>query len=100
MKPTRLEAIGPRGEACIILRAELDLPDSSKQQRFTLASGEKLRPTDDQRVFETLDGKRRFRLRNLEQAVPGSVISPANSEATAQRALIGSALVQPKLDFR
>lgn len=67
MTSERLEAIGPNGEACIILRAEPSQLDSKKQARYTLAAGERLRPVDElNSVFETLDGKRRFRLRHFK----------------------------------
>jgi hypothetical protein len=59
----RLEAVGQRGEACIILRTEVTLPNGSQQNAWTLATGERLKPTEDTNVFETVDGKRRFRLR-------------------------------------
>jgi len=61
--PERLEAIGQRGEACIILRSEVAQPNGLRQLSYTLATGERLKPTDDTGVFETLDGQRRFRLR-------------------------------------
>jgi len=61
--PERLEAVGQRGEACIILRNEVTLPNGTRADAWTLATGERLRPTDEPRVFETLDGHRRFRLR-------------------------------------
>jgi hypothetical protein len=61
--PERFEAIGPRGEACIIVRFEIALPNGTTQMSHALASGERLKPTDDPSVFETLDGKRAFRLR-------------------------------------
>lgn len=67
----RLEAIGPRGEACIIVRA---LPEGGTPKRdagagdreqpsYRLATGERLATTDDPAAFETLDRKRRFTLR-------------------------------------
>jgi hypothetical protein len=61
--PERFEAIGPRGEACIILRVEKTLPNGTTQRSHALASGERLKPTEDPASFETLDGKRTFRLR-------------------------------------
>ena len=61
----RLEAVGQRGEACVILRSEVALPNGSHQLAYTLATGERLKPAEDQdpRVFTTLDGRRQFRLR-------------------------------------
>ena len=67
----RLEAIGPHGEACIIIRsgAEFDGADRAEDasrdspSSYTLATGDRLRSTDDPKVFVTLDRNRRFRLR-------------------------------------
>ena len=67
----RLEAKGPRGEACIIVRtwaasAASDRGATAGERRqpsYRLATGERLNPTDDPSVFETLDGSRRFTLR-------------------------------------
>lgn len=61
--PERLEAVGQRGEACIILASDVTLPNGSQQKAYTLATGERLKPTEDPSVFETVDGRRRFRLR-------------------------------------
>ena len=61
--PERLEAVGQRGEACIILCSDVTLPNGSQQKSYTLATGERLKPTEDPGVFETVDGRRRFRLR-------------------------------------
>ncbi len=61
--PERFEAIGPRGEACIIVRFETALANGTSQLSHALASGERLKPTDDPSAFETLDGKRVFRFR-------------------------------------
>ena len=62
--PERFEAIGPRGEACIIVRFEVALANSATQLSHALASGERLKATDDPAAFETLDGKRVFRFRS------------------------------------
>ena len=67
----RLEAKGPRGEACIIVRTANDVDTSNLSGRsnrpglasYRLASGERLNPTDDPKVFQTLDGSRQFTLR-------------------------------------
>ena len=67
----RLEAKGPRGEACIIVRtwAASATPPSGDgagergQPSYRLATGERLATTDDPAVFETLDRLRRFTLR-------------------------------------
>ena len=58
----RLEAIGERGEACIIVKQSSPDLDEPQVPVFTLASGERLRPTGEGE-FETLDGQRKFRLR-------------------------------------
>ena len=67
----RLEAKGLRGEACIIVRTWTRLDtlnlsggsDVGEVSSYRLATGERLNPTDDPAVFETLDGMRRFTLR-------------------------------------
>ena len=67
----RLEARGSRGEACIIIRnwsgrdsSNAGCPYGERgQPSYRLATGERLNPTDDSKVFETLDGTRRFALR-------------------------------------
>ena len=69
----RLEANGPRGEACIIIRTG-SAPDTVQPGEasggqvlptYRLATGERLVTTDDPAVFETLDRSRRFTLRQL-----------------------------------
>ena len=69
----RLEAKGPRGEACIIIRTWL-APDASHSGNptgdrgpasYRLATGERLNTTDDTAVFVTIDGSRRFVLRGI-----------------------------------
>jgi len=67
----RLEAIGPRGEACIIVRTASDVDTSNLSGRsslgglpsYHLASGDRLNPTDNPKVFQTLDGSRKYTLR-------------------------------------
>jgi hypothetical protein len=67
----RLEARGPRGEACIIVRTwpATAAPQAGNaagergQPTYCLGTGERLATTDDPAVFETLDGSRRFTLR-------------------------------------
>lgn len=67
----RLEAKGHRGEACIIVRTWTRLDTSNLTgesglkglSSHRLATGERLNPTDDPAVFETLDKMRRFTLR-------------------------------------
>ena len=67
----RLEAKGPRGEACIIIRTwpapgtpqPGEAAGDPGQPSYRLATGERLKTTDDPAVFETLDRSRRFTLR-------------------------------------
>jgi hypothetical protein len=67
----RLEAKGPRGEACIIIRTwpapatqqPGDAAGERGQPSYRLATGERLATTDNPAVFETLDRSRRFTLR-------------------------------------
>jgi hypothetical protein len=67
----RLEAKGPRGEACIIIRTWVapaitqagDAADARGQPSYRLATGERLATTESPVVFETLDRSRRFTLR-------------------------------------
>jgi hypothetical protein len=67
----RLEAKGPRGEACIIIRtwaapATPPSGDTASERglpSYRLATGERLNTTDNPVVFETLDRSRRFTLR-------------------------------------
>ncbi len=66
----RLEAKGPRGEACIIVRTwnRPGASDGSFEQglaSYQLATGERLIVADpgDPATFETLDGLRKFTLR-------------------------------------
>jgi hypothetical protein len=59
----RHEAIGPKGEACIILVRNVALPNGQTVRAYTLATGERLKPTDVPGQFVKLDGSRLFRLR-------------------------------------
>lgn len=64
----RLEARGPRGEACIIVRTWDRTHEGSDERGspvYRLATGERLVATDPENpsTFETLDGSRRFTLR-------------------------------------
>lgn len=67
----RLEAKGPRGEACIITRTWAgsarprfgDTVDRRGQPSYRLATGERLAATQNPVAFETLDRSRRFTLR-------------------------------------
>ena len=63
MEVERHEAIGQRGEACIIFVKRVVLPNGQTEVRYTLATGERLRPAESAGEFVTLDGKRSFRLR-------------------------------------
>ena len=67
----RLEAKGPRGEACIIIRTRAasdtqplgEAAGDRGRPSYRLATGERLNTTEEPTVFETLDGSRRFTLR-------------------------------------
>ena len=60
----RLEAIGPRGEACVILRTVRKLPNGQTETSHTLATGERMKPGDVPGQFVTLNGGRIYTLRN------------------------------------
>ena len=64
MDSEKFEAIGPRGEACIILMRRSPSPNGQTVETYTLATGDKLRPTDVPGEFTTLSGNRTFRLRD------------------------------------
>ena len=64
MDSERLEAIGQRGEACIILVRRNTLPNGQVIATYSLATGERLRPTEFEGAFVTMDGVRSYRLRS------------------------------------
>jgi len=67
----RLQATGPRGEACIVVKTCSDIHADALSGRampeglpsYRLATGERLNPTSNPAVFETLDRRRAFTLR-------------------------------------
>lgn len=63
MDSERLEAIGQRGEACIILMRRTTLPNGQAVETYTLASGEKLNATETPGEYVTVNGARTFKLR-------------------------------------
>jgi hypothetical protein len=63
MDSERLEAVGQRGEACIILMRRTKLPNGQTVVTWTLATGDRLRPTEVPGEYTTLNGARTFRLR-------------------------------------
>lgn len=63
MDSEKFEAIGPRGEACIILMQRRSLPNGEAVEIFTLATGDRLRPTEVPGEYITATGNRTFRLR-------------------------------------
>lgn len=63
MDSQKFEAIGPRGEACIILMRRSPLPAGQTVETYTLATGERLRLAETPGEFVTLNGARTFRLR-------------------------------------
>ena len=63
MEAEKHEAIGQRGEACIIVLRRVTLPNGQTGATYALATGERLRPTEGSGEFVTLDGRRTFKLR-------------------------------------
>jgi hypothetical protein len=59
----RFEAIGDRGEACIILLRRSTLPNGQAVASYSLATGDRIQPTDVAGEFRTLDGTRTFKFR-------------------------------------
>ena len=77
MEIEKYEAIGQRGEACIIVLRNVALPNGQTETAYSLATGERLRPTGVDGEFATLNGGRTFRLRRAaaarrDEPVPGS----------------------------
>ena len=70
MDSEKFEAIGPRGEACIILMRRSQLPDGQVIEIYTLATGDKLRKTDVAGQFITANGARTYRLRGRSSGDP------------------------------
>ncbi len=68
MEIEKHEAIGQRGEACIIVLRNVMLPNGAMEPAYSLATGERLRPTGVDGEFETLSGSRSFRLRQSATA--------------------------------
>lgn len=64
MESERHEAIGQRGEACIILSKQVMLASGESVVTYSLASGERLKSTETPGEFATMNGSRTFRLRN------------------------------------
>ena len=70
MSTERLHAKGPNGETCIIERTRSELDTSNLAGRSSLSglashrlgTGERLNPTEDPKVFQSLDGKRLYSL--------------------------------------
>jgi hypothetical protein len=63
MDTERFEAVGQRGEACIILRRRSTLSNGQPVIAWNLASGERIAPAEGAGEFKTLDGARTFKLR-------------------------------------
>jgi len=63
MDSEKYEAIGQRGEACIILMRRTPAPNGQTVETWTLATGERLRPTEVPGEYVTVNGGRTFRLR-------------------------------------
>ena len=86
MEIEKHEAVGQRGEACIIILRNVTLPNGGTEPAYSLATGERLRPTGAEGEFETLNGSRTFRLRRVATSLakgpaPGS--SPEDGRAGA-----------------
>jgi hypothetical protein len=64
----KFEAIGERGEACHVLMHAVPQPSGQVSSVYTLATGERLKATDQADEFATLDGRRKFRLRSPRAA--------------------------------
>lgn len=64
MPVLRFEAIGQRGEACIIIGRQVSLDSDAAPVSYFLASGERLIEGEEAGCFSTLDGRRTFRLRH------------------------------------
>ncbi len=83
MQVERYEAIGQRGEACIIIGRQATLPNGEPAMGYYLASGERLVPGEEPGHFATLDGRRTFRLRHLPASThDGAVDAPAPDDVT------------------
>lgn len=67
MQVERHEAIGQRGEACIIIGRQATSPNGESSIAYYLASGERLVQGDEEGTFATLDGRRTFRLRHFAE---------------------------------
>ncbi len=63
MEPERYEAIGERGEACILLLRQITPPSGQVERVYSLATGERLNATDAAGVFVTISGGRTFKFR-------------------------------------
>ena len=70
MSTSRLHARGPNGEACIIVCTTSEIDTSNLGGRsslsglasYRLGTGERLNPTDDPKVFQSLDGTELYTL--------------------------------------
>ncbi len=74
MQVERYEAIGQRGEACIIIGRQAMAPNGESSIGYYLASGERLAQGEQAGYFATLDGRRTFRLRGLPQLSPDDAV--------------------------
>ncbi len=81
METKKHEAIGQRGEACIILVSSVTLPNGQAETAYSLATGQRLKPTDVAGEFVTLDGRRTFRLRSAAGAPPDAATDKPGGEA-------------------
>ncbi len=72
MPVERHEAIGQRGEACIIILRRTTLPNGESSSGYFLASGERLVQSEEPGQFGTLDGRRTFKLRHVSKPPTGA----------------------------
>lgn len=63
MEAERIEAVGQRGEDCIIVVKHVTSPTGEAETTYSLATGERLRPTEVPGEFVNLSGTRTFKVR-------------------------------------
>jgi broad specificity phosphatase PhoE len=69
----RLEAVGQRGEACIILRTEVTLPNGSQQNAWTLATGDETPPGAES--VDEFESRVRNALEQIEPSPDGAPVA-------------------------
>jgi hypothetical protein len=71
MDNERLEAIGQKGEVCIIIAKTVTLTNGQIEHTYSLASGERLIRAEAYGDFTTTDGRRSFKLRTRPERAAG-----------------------------